>query len=641
MTASTRSVADDAAAGARPGPKLGAHHLAYLRAVAEGLAPHQAAARYLGQDAHEGAVALRRAHNAVVDRVRALARRRGDPRWRLIGLSIKPHEGGEQAPPVDQWAEALGLGDFGQAELLALHAEAFPPDRKALRNGRLRTRQLELLQSLAQAAAETALPHHRLDAWFPAHLCQWLHASGLLLLSDLQAKVQSGGRWWTSIPKIGVGKAERLAQHLEVLIPGATQARRSSALAARGSQLAVAIDRPEAPASLASSDTGRRPVQPASTASPGGALTGLQGNAMARVVGVTLDLGFVLAPEQLAARDLAADMAAVRAWIRARAGSDATAKSYRRELGRFLLFLDRRGLTLSQCKADDCLAYMALLQNVPPDWSAKRTAPLAHEAWSPFAGPLSVRSQRHAIVVVGSCFTWLVAARYLAGNPWVLVNRRTGDDRQADELASRAIAPERWNAILVCLEALSPNEPAAERMVFLLQFLEATGLRAAELLGARLGDLQRIDGRLLLQVHGKGSKNRVIPLASQAQRALDRYLVARGLAPDAMDALASLPLLASLVDPDQALTYRSLYSSMKTWLNKAITASDLSWREKVDAARASPHWLRHTCGTRALERGVPLDVVGQLLGHADPRTTAKYTRAQIRRVGDELEKAFS
>lgn len=145
-------------------------------------------------------------------------------------------------------------------------------------------------------------------------------------------------------------------------------------------------------------------------------------------------------------------------------------------------------------------------------------------------------------------------------------------------------------------------------------------------------------------MHGKGSKHRVIPLASQAQRALERYLRARGLALESLGAApaqAGLPLLASLVEPEQPLTYRSLYSSMKTWLNKAITASDLSWREKVDSARASPHWLRHTCGTRALERGVPLDVVSQLLGHADPRSTAKYSRAQLRRVGDEMEKAFS
>lgn len=636
-----------------PETKLGAHHLAYLRAIAEGVAQRHAAARYLGHDLRDGAVVLRKSHNAVVDRVRALGRRHGDPRWRLIGLAIRPHETGEQAPPIDQWAEARGLDGFGQAELLALYTEAFPPDRKAQRNGRLRSQQLDLLQSLSRQVAEPALPHHRLDAWFPAHLSHALMANGLLLLSDLQALVRAGGRWWASIPRIGVGKAERLAHHLEVLIPGSTQPRRHGPLAQRGQQLAASI------AERTSQKHARRPAESANHVglsahaalpSPTGAAWATnapQATASAGLANASLDsaaragdLGFVLAPEAMAARDLHSDTLAVRAWIRARAGSDATAKAYRRELSRFLLFLDQRGLTLGRCNADDCLAYMALLQNVPPEWSARRTAPLDHAAWSPFAGPLSHRSQRQAVVVVGACFTWLVAARYLAGNPWVLVNRRTGDDRHANELASRAIPPERWAVILARLEALATTEPAAERMVFLLQFLEATGLRAAELLGARLADLQQLDGRLLLQVHGKGSKNRVIPIAGQAQRALQRYLQCRGLDLAPIAAHAQAPLLCSLLDGSQALSYRSLYGSMKTWLNKAIDGSDLSWADKVAAARASPHWLRHTCGTRALERGVPLDVVGQLLGHADPRTTARYTRAQLGRVGDELEKAF-
>ena len=625
-----------------PETKLGAHHLAYLRAMAEGVPQRHAAARYLGHDLRDGAVALRKSHNTVVDRVRALGRRQGDPRWRLIGLVIRPQEEGEPTPAIDQWAEAQGLDGFGQAELLALYLDAFPPDRKAQRNGRLRLQQLELLQALARVAAEPALPHHRLDAWFPTHLCRSLTGNGLLLLSDLQTLVRSGGRWWRAIPRIGVAKAERLAHHLELLIPGSTLPRRHGALAQRGQSLANSIAR----AAAEPAEEGGASASP-TLPSPAGVIVAAQRDGSARSAHTTLDdapragsLGFVLSPDQLSARDLNADTLAVRAWIRARAGSDATAKAYRRELSRFLLFLDQRGLTLSRCNADDCLAFMTLLQNVPPEWTGKRTAPLGHAAWSPFAGPLSHRSQRHAIVVVGSCFAWLVAARYLAGNPWILVNRRTGDDRRTDELASRAFAPELWALILARLQAMAATEPAAERMVFLLRFLEATGLRAAELLGGRLGDLSRMDGRWLLQVHGKGSQNRVIPLAGQALRALDRYLAARGLGIDAGDAQAGLPLLASLTKPDQALSYRPLYGSMKAWLNRAIAATDLPWRDKVEAARASPHWLRHTCGTRALERGVPLDVVGQLLGHADPRTTAKYTRAQIKRVSEEMEKAF-
>jgi site-specific recombinase XerD len=497
---------------------------------------------------------------------------------------------------------------------------AFPADRRGARNGRLRAQQLAGLQRLAQTAAQPARLSDRPDAWLPPHLSAALVQGGLLLLSNLQARVQAGSRWWAAIPKIGAGKAGRLARHLELLVAGARWPQRSSRISLRGREVAALVA--QTPAEIAQH---RAALHSAAGAS---------GAAHAWAVGL------VPSPQQLATRDRTADAQAVRAWIRARAGSETTARVYRRELSRFLLFASERGVTLSTCTADDCLAYMALLQNVPPDWIGRRRAPLGHPAWSPFAGRLSLRSQQHAIVVVGACFAWLVTACYLPGDPWMWVKRRTGDDRLADELASRALTPESWCAIGEQLEALAAAEPGAERMCFLLRFLEATGLRAAELLGARLVDFSRVDGRLLRQVDGKGSRNRVNPVPGQAQRALERYLAARGLSPDALGTQPTLPLLASLISPGEALGYRSLYGSMKTWLNRAIDGSALSWGEKVQAARASPHWLRHTCGTRALERGVPLDVVGQLLGHADPRTTARYTRAQLRRVSDELEKAF-
>jgi integrase len=602
--------------------KIGAHHLAYLRALAEGVPQREAAVRYLGHEPRDGAVALRRSHNATVDQVRALARRQGDTRWRLIGLTIRPQEAAAPAPSIDDWARARALDDFSHAELLVLYTEAFPEDRQARRNGRLRLQQLQLLQSLAQVAAETALPHHRLDAWFPAHLCKPLMASGLLLLSDLQARVRSGGRWWRTIPSIGVGKAARLAHQLALLIPGSTTPSRKRPLAQRGQSLATAlgtaIDEPTTlPAFLAAASGGRRSA-----------------------VGA-----FEPPTDQPVAPDLQADALAVRAWIQARAGSPATEKAYRRELARFLLFLDLRGRTLSTCTADDGQAYQALLQEVPAEWSARRTAPLGHEAWAPFAGPLGPGSQRQAVTIVRSCLAWLVAARYLPRHPWPQTDRPPAGPRAAELPAARVIAAPAWQAICASLERLAPEAPAAERMVFLLQFLEATGLRAAELLAARLGDLRWLDGRLLFQVPGKGRQQRVMPIVGQAHRALLRYLAARGLDLAAIESRPQLPLLASVSAPEAALTYRSLYGSMKTWLNKAIDGSGLPWADKVAAARASPHWLRHTCGTRALERGVALDVVAQWLGHADPRSTARYSMVRDRPapfadIADDIVSAF-
>ena len=63
--------------------------------------------------------------------------------------------------------------------------------------------------------------------------------------------------------------------------------------------------------------------------------------------------------------------------------------------------------------------------------------------------------------------------------------------------------------------------------------------------------------------------------------------------------------------------------------------------QKDIAVRASLHWLRHTCGTQELERGVELpDLQGQF-GHGDPRTTMRYSIKQLQRRQGAFGKAFS
>jgi hypothetical protein len=81
--------------------KLGRHHFAYLRAAAEGVPVEDAARRHLDI---EHMAAVPNAHRLVVERVRAVARRAGDTRWRLIGLEIRePGQG--SAPPLHAWGE--------------------------------------------------------------------------------------------------------------------------------------------------------------------------------------------------------------------------------------------------------------------------------------------------------------------------------------------------------------------------------------------------------------------------------------------------------------------------------------------------------------------------------------------------------
>jgi integrase len=253
--------------------------------------------------------------------------------------------------------------------------------------------------------------------------------------------------------------------------------------------------------------------------------------------------------------------------------------------------------------------------------------------------PLSHQSQKQAVIINASLFAWLQAAQYLNANPWVLVNQKTGDDRQQKMLDTKALSEDASENILRFIDAQPPG-PSRERMRFIVRFVESVGLRSAELLDATLGDFQKEPEGWIMQVHGKGAKNRIAAVPGQALHALQDYLAARNLG-SLETAPPTAPLLASTLDPLAPIGYQALYEHVKGWLTRAIRASSLPQKECDKLRGASTHWLRHTFGTRAIARDVPLDVIQAQMGHASIQTTtAIYGRAPIRRRVDELAKAF-
>jgi integrase len=581
---------------APPALRLGLHHVAHLRAVAEGIAVVEAAKRYLGVDRAAEALAE---HRSAVDRVAAVARRRGDSRWRLLGIELRePQEAAEPLPTLGEWAEGEGLEDLAEAELLELYAERFPPadagtGRRQARNARLRAKRLALLRELEAVAAERPAPQDLLDGWLPVALAEQLRRGGALTLGDVQRRIARGGRWWRGLPAWGPVKAARLARHVELLLGPPP-----------------ALSWPVALSGLQA-----------------GALTGQQGANRARAGAAGID-----------ADD---DRAAIRAWIAARAGSALTARQYEREAERFLLWcVLERGRALADATAEDCRGYMDFIAEVPERWISRRKVERFAAGWAPFKGPLSLASQGVAIAALHSLFSWLVQARYLAANPWVLVNRKLGDDAAhgGEDATSRAFTPGAWKALHAQLQAAAPSASVA-RLRWLLVFVECTGLRAAELLGARRSHLQRSGQGWVLRVHGKGRKNRTVPVPAVGMEATRTYFAARGL--DLETAPPEAPLLGSLADAMAPVGYSTLHETFTRFVRRAVKASDLPPEEKQRAAQASTHWLRHTHATRAAERNVPPDVLQENLGQSDPRTTARYYRAQMQRRQKEMEQAFA
>ena len=588
--------------------RLGPHHFAHLRAVAEGLDLGECARRYLGiEHGHEA----KTAHQEAIDAVRGVARRRGESAWRLVGLTIRTPSGAPR-PSLDAFAQQHSLDGFSESEVLTLYAEAFPQERKTARGQRLRERQLELLRRLEGLAAETPQPGDLVAGWFEEALAAKLVTAGLLTLGALNASISMGGRWFAALPAVGIAKARRIERHLATLLPREVQPPKPLFALSATPELFGAPSPSRAPGTQADAASGDLVVENVTNA------------ALPRLL-----------------LDVDSDIQAVQSWIQARAGSLATATLYQREAHRLLLWLqyECRGRALAQMTVANCGAYMAFLQNLPPRWISRVRAAPGTPGWAPFRGQLSHASCRQTIVIIASLFAWLQSAQYLTANPWVLVNQATGDDPDKKLLDTKALSEAAMAEVLRFIDAQAPS-PSRARMRFILLFVEAVGLRSAELLSATLGDLRMVPEGWVMQVHGKGSKNRLAAVPGQALHALQEYLVFRGLV-SIQAATPTAPLLASAVDPMAPVGYQALYEHVRGWLAKAVRASSLPTNERERLAGATTHWLRHTFGTRAIAREVPLDVIQAQMGHASIQTTtAIYGRAPIKRRVDELGKAF-
>jgi integrase/recombinase XerD len=139
----------------------------------------------------------------------------------------------------------------------------------------------------------------------------------------------------------------------------------------------------------------------------------------------------------------------------------------------------------------------------------------------------------------------------------------------------------------------------------LISLLAMNGLRISEALGADIDDLDVDRGHRTLRVTRKGGKHVTIPLAPRTARALDLYIGERATGPIFLGATGG-----------RMDRYAADRAVKRLARRAGITK------------RISPHSLRHSFITAALDAGVPLRDVQQAASHADPRTTMRYDRAR-------------
>lgn len=161
------------------------------------------------------------------------------------------------------------------------------------------------------------------------------------------------------------------------------------------------------------------------------------------------------------------------------------------------------------------------------------------------------------------------------------------------------------------------TEPAALRDRALLELMYACGLRASEAIGLEIGDVDLEAG--VLRAHGKGSKDRLVPVGKEALKAVEVYL--RRARSVLVGARRESKLLVNM--RGSGLTRQGLYKII------AKSAKGAGLNERM-----SPHTLRHTFATHLLAGGCDLRSLQEMLGHADVTTTQIYTHLSKDRLKD-------
>ncbi len=157
------------------------------------------------------------------------------------------------------------------------------------------------------------------------------------------------------------------------------------------------------------------------------------------------------------------------------------------------------------------------------------------------------------------------------------------------------------------IDVVNGEDPLAQRNLAMLELLYGSGLRITELLSLTPNDLHINQG--VINVEGKGGKERIVPIGTQAAFAVKKYLESGRLK------LSKVPTpYVFLNRHGKGISRVGFFKILKTLALKAGINKTVS-----------PHTLRHSFASHLLEAGVDLRYVQEMLGHSSISTTELYT----------------
>ena len=269
-----------------------------------------------------------------------------------------------------------------------------------------------------------------------------------------------------------------------------------------------------------------------------------------------------------------------------------TLEAYRSDLQQYGAFLGRRGLDPLEVRPPDLAAFITELATGRED-----------------KPPVGSATLQRKIACLRSFYRHLRREQILEHDPTSELRPPRSQGR-----LPKVLSRDEVNRLLAQPQGTSP---AALRDRALLETMYACGLRASEATTLELSELDLDAG--ILRARGKGSKERLVPIGSQAVTSLEAY-IGRGR-----------PKLIGLRDESHVFLNLRGSGLSRQGLYKIVQGHA---RSAGLEHRMSPHTLRHTFATHLLAGGCDLRSLQEMLGHADIGTTQIYTHLSADRLRD-------
>jgi tyrosine recombinase XerC len=230
---------------------------------------------------------------------------------------------------------------------------------------------------------------------------------------------------------------------------------------------------------------------------------------------------------------------------------------------------------------------------------------------------LSKKSIARKLAAIRSFFSFLVRLDILKINPARSVTTPKLEKRLPSFLDESSVAK------MMDLPDLTTATGLRDRAI--LELLYSTGMRLAELVHLNVGEIDFSSETV--KIHGKGGKQRIVPLGRKAREALEAYLKQRG----------RLFTEKTTVD-DRKSVFLAIHGQ-RIYPKAVHLLVSGAIRRVSEVEQKSPHVLRHTFATHLLDRGADLRAVKELLGHESLSTTQIYTHVTVERLKKVYEQA--